>query len=173
MRGVFFVVAVSFTFVACNPFEKSDLSKWVQHSNQYFSVQFLVGYDKIYNKNNRTAFGKLPVNYVYWRNSSWLIDDLGLKLLELDYYQIPQHLKGKSADWILDTCAQYFIRQEYPILLNGRTLENKKIALNEFSGRSIITCEDVGKGDSLMVFQQFLWHIPGCIYFGQMDIKMY
>lgn len=159
MRGVFLIVAISCTFISCNPFEKSDLSKWVQLSNQYFSIQFLVDYDRIYFKNNRTAFGKLPVNYVYWRNSAWITNDLGLKLLEFSYYDIPKSLRRKSVDWILDTCAQHFIRQEYPILLNGRTLENRNIELNEFSGRSIIACEDVGKEDSLVVFQQiFLAH---------------
>lgn len=141
-------------FSSCNPFAKEDLSKWVQLTDKHYSIQLLERYKNYSDDDEQTALGTIPQYSVYWRNSALFINDLGLKILEFSYYDIPKNLMVKSTDWILDTCSQFFIRQQYPILLNGHILENKRIALNNFSGRFIIACEDVGKEDSLMVFQK-------------------
>lgn len=146
-------------FSSCNPFATSDLNKWVRHSNKYFSIQILEGFENYLDEEERTALGNIPQYSIYWRNSALFINDLGLKSMELSYFEIPKAFKSKSSQWILEACTQFFIRKQSFILSYGRVIENKQIFLNDFPGRSVIACEDVGKDDSMMVFKKlFIAH---------------
>jgi hypothetical protein len=154
MRRLSLLIILTLILSSCNPFATNDLDKWVKLSNKYYSIQVLEGYKNYSDDKERTALGTIPQYSFYWRNPNWSINELGIKLMEFSYFEIPKTFESKSNQWILDTCTRFFIQQQYPILSDGRVIENEEIALNAFSGRSIVASEDVGKGDSLIVFQK-------------------
>ena len=159
MRHVLIFSILIFICSSCNPFAASDLNKWIKLSNKYYSIQLLEAYKNYSDDEERTALGTIPQHSFYWRNSALFISDLGLKMLEFSYYDIPKNALSKSNDWILDTCSQFFMKHQYLILSQGRVIENRAVFLNSYPGKFIIACEDIGNEDSLMVFQKlFIAH---------------
>jgi hypothetical protein len=154
MLRSFTALILALILFSCNPVSNKEMNDWIQINNKDYSLQILSGYKSSKENIDPSAFGRLSQNFLSYRNPKLQIKDLGLKLLEFHSFEIPKQFNSRTSDWILDTCTQYFLDKEYAIISGGRLLGKQDILLNGFRGKSIKAIVDVGKEDSLVVFQK-------------------